>query len=82
MSEIQDRIIREVECKQITGISRVSRWRMEQRGDFPRRLQLSEQSVGWRLSEVNEWLSSLGTSRDKWDNRAWLPGQPKSAGTT
>jgi prophage regulatory protein len=53
-----DRVIREAECRQITGLSRTRRYELEQQGNFPRRLQLSARAVGWRLSEIQGWLAS------------------------
>ncbi len=53
-----DRLIREPECRKITGLSRVSRWRLEQENEFPHRVQITSHSIGWRLSEVMAWLES------------------------
>lgn len=46
------------EVCQAVGLSRTSIWRLEVRGDFPRRRQLSPQRVGWLRSEVEEWVNS------------------------
>ena len=40
------------------GLSRTSIWRLEQRGEFPRRRQVSTQRVGWLHSEVMAWVES------------------------
>lgn len=53
-----DRIVRERECKQLTGLARTTRYMMEKAGNFPTRRQLGGRSMGWMLSEVSEWLSS------------------------
>lgn len=53
-----DRIVRERECKQLTGLARTTRYMMERAGNFPTRRQLGGRSMGWMLSEVNEWLAS------------------------
>tara|TARA_R110002049_G_scaffold309186_1_gene518212 strand:+ start:27150 stop:27290 length:141 start_codon:yes stop_codon:yes gene_type:complete len=42
----------------MTGLSRTTIWRLEQTGDFPKRVQLSPNAVGWRESEINHWQSS------------------------
>ena len=39
-----------------TGLSRMTIYRLENRGAFPQRVQLSPNSVGWRESEVDEWV--------------------------
>lgn len=51
-----DRFMREGEVKRRTGLSRTTRWRMEQTGDFPRRRQLSPNSVGWLECEIDDWM--------------------------
>lgn len=56
--ETSDRILRASEVHDITGLSRTTIWRMENKGEFPRRVSLGGNLVGWRLSEVNHWLST------------------------
>jgi prophage regulatory protein len=53
-----EKIVRETECKALTGLSRVTRWRMEQVGNFPKRRQISPGTVGWLLSDIQQWLKS------------------------
>jgi prophage regulatory protein len=50
-----DRYIREDECRERTGLSRTTRWRLERLRRFPRRRQLGDNSIGWLLSEVIDW---------------------------
>ena len=52
-----DRFIDERECKEITNLSRVTRWRLMRRGQFPVKVQLSPNRTAWRLSAVLEWMS-------------------------
>ena len=52
-----DRFVREPEVKRITGLSRVTRWRMERRGEFPRRRRISTNAVAWLESEIAEWMA-------------------------
>ena len=52
-----DRIIRTKELQDLVSLSRTTIWRYEQAGDFPRRVSLGANSVGWRLSEVESWLA-------------------------
>ena len=51
-----ERFLREREVKARTGLSRTTRWRLEQTGDFPRRRRLSPNSVGWLASEMETWM--------------------------
>ena len=53
-----DRIVRANEVKEITGLSRTTLWRLENKGDFPRRVSLGVGSVGWRYSEIKDWLTN------------------------
>lgn len=53
-----DRIIRERECRQLTGLSRTTRWVLERRGLFPTRRRLTANSIGWLESELRTWMAS------------------------
>ena len=33
-------------------------WRLEQQGDFPKRVKIGPHRVGWIEAEINDWLSS------------------------
>jgi prophage regulatory protein len=50
-----ERVIREAECRQLTGICRTTRYMMEKEGRFPARRKLGGRSVGWLLSEISAW---------------------------
>jgi prophage regulatory protein len=52
------RIIRKPEVERLTGYSAVQIWRLEGRGLFPRRVQLSPMAVGWFEDEVSAWIQS------------------------
>ena len=52
------RIIREPECKRVTGLSRPQRWRLERKNSFPKRIPISEHSHGWLEHEVQDWIRS------------------------
>ena len=56
-----DRIIREPECRQLTGLSRTTRWVLERRGLFPTRRRLTANSIGWLESELHAWMASRET---------------------
>ncbi len=58
VSSTPDRIIRAGEVQKITGLSRTTVWRLERRGEFPDRVPLGPGSVGWKLSEVERWIST------------------------
>jgi predicted DNA-binding transcriptional regulator AlpA len=51
-----ERILRIQDVIEITGLSRTTIWRMERKGEFPARAQLGVGSVGWRASEITDWV--------------------------
>lgn len=53
-----ERVIREAECRLLTGICRTTRYMMEKEGAFPTRRKLGGRAVGWLLSEVVAWQKS------------------------
>lgn len=56
LSENKIRVIREPECRKMTGLCRTTRYLMEKKGLFPARRKLGGRSIGWVLPEVIEWL--------------------------
>ncbi len=53
-----DRIVRERERREITGVGRTTAYELEKRGLFPRRVDLVGGRVGWRASELEAWVKS------------------------
>jgi prophage regulatory protein len=51
-------ILDEPAVEELTSLSRTTRWRMERRGEFPRRVRLSPGRVGWRQAEIEAWIRS------------------------
>ena len=54
-----DPILRIPEVVAVTGLSRSTIHRRRATGQFPKPVKLGKQNVGWRQSEVEEWLASL-----------------------
>ena len=42
----------------MTGLSKVTIWRKEKSGAFPKRINLTPRRVGWIESEIIGWLES------------------------
>ncbi len=42
----------------LTGLSRMTIYRLELAGNFPKRRQLSENSVAWLESDITAWAES------------------------
>lgn len=53
-----ERIVSSKEVQELTGLSRTTIWRLERNGEFPARVQLSSTRIGWRFSEVQDWIQS------------------------
>ena len=51
-------IIRPKELAELLSISTVTLWRMEKRGELPKRKQISSRTVGWLESDIKEWLDN------------------------
>jgi prophage regulatory protein len=56
-----DRILRDAEVGAQTGTSRTTRWRLIKRNQFPAPVKISENAIGWRESEIQEWIRSRQT---------------------
>lgn len=45
-------------AEQKVGFTRLTMWRMEKKGNFPKRVQLTGKKIGWFEDELDEWLES------------------------
>ncbi|EIL1428045.1 AlpA family phage regulatory protein [Escherichia coli] len=53
---IFDRLVYERECKALTGLCRMTRWRMEKAGTFPTPRKPDGTRNAWMLSELIAWM--------------------------
>lgn len=51
-----DPILRFADVTQATKLSRATIYRRIEAGDFPKPSKITERSVGWRSSVIEEWL--------------------------
>jgi len=58
VQSIHDRILRDDEVRERTGISRTTRWRLIKAEKFPKPVKLTELAIGWRESSIEAWLAS------------------------
>ena len=50
-------IIRKPAVRAKTGLSNTTHWRLEGKGEFPQRIQLTEAgAVGWYEDEIDAWV--------------------------
>lgn len=52
------KILRKPDVERITGLSHCTIWRLERAGEFPQRIKLSANTVGWRSDEIADWIDS------------------------
>ena len=52
------RIVTKKELRLIVPYSAQHILRLEKQGRFPRRIQIGIRRVGWRLSDIENWLSA------------------------
>jgi len=57
-TDIVERIIRIDEVMHLTSLSRSTIWRYEKDNQFPKREKLGAKNVGWKLSEVQDWIEN------------------------
>jgi len=56
-AEGQRRLIGRDELRRRVPYSMVHLWRLEQRGDFPKRIPIGENRVAWDEAEVDQWIA-------------------------
>jgi len=59
------RIIRKPEMLGLIGLSDATLWRREKMGDFPKRISLGGNSVGWFEDEFEQWLNKKKDERER-----------------
>ncbi len=53
-----DKISRQKDVQDITGLSRSTIYRHVNAGTFPAPIQLTERLIGWRNSTISEWVAA------------------------
>ena len=62
-----DRILRFTEVLKVTGLGRSSLYRRVKAGDFPAPVRLGgehSRAVGWRRSEIEDWIATRPRATD------------------
>ena len=70
-----DKFIRRDEVYEITSIKDPQLWKLEKKGEFPRRRRLTERTVAWLSSEVTAWVDSRPTSSGDLPNLKYQDSQ-------
>ena len=50
------KILKASDVALMTNLSRVTIWRLENKGKFPQRIKISTKRVGWLEDEVTKWI--------------------------
>jgi prophage regulatory protein len=58
------KILRKPEVCERTGYSYTQIWRFERAGQFPKRIRIGPNAVGWLETEIDEWISAKVAARD------------------
>jgi prophage regulatory protein len=56
---IDERILRIPQVIELTGLKKTSLYLMIKSGKFPRPVRIGKRAVGWKLSDLKEWLERL-----------------------
>lgn len=59
---MKERLLKRREVEEITGFSRTTIYRLMAEGAFPRPLRIGENSVRWRMSDLQKWMEALNTT--------------------
>lgn len=57
------KFLRIKQVMQLTGLSRMTIYRLELAGEFPKRRRLSSNAVAWLDTDIAEWAESRPVSR-------------------
>lgn len=60
-SNTEERILRLAEVEALCGLKKSTIRRQELAGEFPKRVQISQRNVGWKLSDLREWLENISS---------------------
>jgi prophage regulatory protein len=55
---LRDCFLRESEVLKFVGVSKITLRRWEQAGRFPKRYRLGPNTVGWKESEILNWIAN------------------------
>ena len=54
-----EKLLRIKDVREMTGLSTSTIYLQIRKGEFPRPLQASAQSVAWRKSDIQKWIGGL-----------------------
>ena len=63
--ETIEKIIRLPDVRAMTGLCRTSIYNMMKNNIFPKQFKITSRSVGWKESEVQQWIKNVTTTKEK-----------------
>jgi prophage regulatory protein len=57
-------LLTEPEVCRLTRLSPVTRWRMETKGTFPKRIKIGAKRVVWSAAEIRAWFAARCAERE------------------
>ena len=54
-----DKILSRAQLRDMVPVSDMTIWRWERDNKFPKRIRLAPNKVGWRLSDVMNWINEF-----------------------
>jgi prophage regulatory protein len=75
-------LINKVEAARRASLSVSTLKRLEAEGDFPRKVPISANRVGYLVSEIDTWIAERVAERDEWleaEHEAARPAEPERA---
>jgi prophage regulatory protein len=63
-------ILRRREVEKLVGLARSTIYSLVKRGQFPRPIRLTDYAVGWRATDVEDWIASRPMREDAADQGA------------
>ena len=76
-----ERVVRVREAVTLTGLSRVTLWRMARDGTFPSPVRLGQRATGYRLSEILAWIESRPVVLAQEGTDWWVEHELRKDGT-
>jgi prophage regulatory protein len=59
---MQAKILRRKDVETMIGLSRSTIYKLMNQGTFPKAIQLGPRAVGWRISDIEDWIDQQATN--------------------
>lgn len=61
--EAPSRFLRKPAVVSRVGLSAVTIWRLQKRGEFPRSIRISPGAVAWRERDIEDWITERAEAK-------------------